>query len=537
MIQYKEKKLDITADDKIFTPKGVGALNIGIVQCLSELVANSLDWRRLSEKEINSLIEEKRINPEKVRKFFEFYAPLLKANPIDTIIKIQFNGESIEIWDNGIGMNLNELEIGLKLRAASNEKREPLRERKGMFGMGLKVGILGMGWKFTIRTRSLIDKTENEIIINTREIEDGKLKLKEVIGRIYEKYDNIGPLNGFESGTYIKIEDLHKSRHKPELWRQELGRNFSPEIQYENINIVIVDNSYEKEKELEPCLPEIIAIFDDTRINLNLKKIMVKPDNGDGTRGEPIQIKGWIALRKISASGSGRWGIHTFRKGQLVEAFHNDGPTNNGLLPVDPHPTIARIHGEIHLDMCDPNFTKMGWNTELKSWIDAKKGLKSILDELVKAARAYRKNKAGSAKARQFIQKAKETGKNIIEKLSNNSEEKDEKEDSREYISLGDGRFIKISVTQQTTPNHFQFWDFSYNEESNEIAIFVNQSSTLWLWAQNKKNPGDLAYLINNWAILDSLYFCLIYDLDIEPARAIDLRDKWHAKLYPEEGK
>jgi len=537
MTKYKEKKLDITADDKIFTPKGVGALNIGIVQCLSELVANSLDWRRLNDKEIKNLIQEKEQNPAKIQRFLDLYSILLEAESIDTIIKIQFNGDSIEIWDNGIGMNLKELEIGLKLRAASDTNREPLRSRKGMFGMGLKVGILGMGWKFTIRTRSLLDKSENEIIINTRHIENGKLKLKEVIGRIYDEYDDNSPLNGIESGTYIKIEDLHKTRHKPELWRQELGRNFSPEIQFEDVNIIVVDNSYEENKELEPCKPEVIDIFEETKINLDGHKLKVKSDNGDGTRGEPIQIKGWIALRKVSASGSGRWGIHTFRKSQLIESFHNDGPTNNGLLPTDPHPTIARIHGEIHLDMCDPNFTKMGWNTELKSWNDSKKVLKPVLEELVKAARAYRKNKKGSAKARNFIQKAKEMGKSVIEKISVDSEEFLEKEDSREYISIGNGQFIKISVTQQTPPNRFQFWDFSFNEESNEIAIFVNPSSTLWLWAQTKRNPEDLAYLIHNWAILDSLYFCMIHDLGIEPARAIDLRDKWHAKLYPEEGK
>lgn len=541
MVKYKEKQLDITVDDKIFTPRGVGALNIGVVQCLSELVANSLDWRRFNENEIKNLKQEIDDDPEGMKKFSDLYSKVLESGAVKSKIVIRYNGRSIEIWDNGIGMTLDELEVSLRLRAASDKLRRPLRTRKGMFGMGMKVGILGMGWKFTIRTRSLLEGTENEIVINTRKIENGTIKLTNIIGKIYSKFDDSGPLANYESGTYIKIETLHKRKHKPEIWRQELGRNFTPEILYKAIDIVVINNSTEDSEEIayEPCQPEIVDILQETKINIDDLNLTVAPDFGDGTRGKPIKIKGWIALRRVSGSGSGRWGLHTFRKGQLVEAFHNDGPKDNGLMPKNPHPTHARVHGEIHLDMCDPNFTKVGWNTELESWTDASEALRPILEKMTKASIEYRVRIGGGAKSKNLIQKAKMMARESIEKL----EKQDigdildvELLDSRDYVSLEEGKTVKISVTQQANSNDDdEFWSSLYIPESHELAVFINTESHLWQWAKDSKDPEKLTKLINDWAIVDSLLFFFVNSKQIDLNKAVILRDQWHARLYKEE--
>ncbi len=535
MADYKEMKLDITADDRIFTPRGVGALNIGIVQCLSELIANSLDWRRFSEKEMERIKNELDGRPEEKEDFLEEYKHILESEPKETMITVQYNGDSIELWDNGIGMTMDQLEIGLRLRAASDRKREPLRARKGMFGMGMKVGILGMGWKFTIRTRPLSENIENVIEIDTREIEEGNLKLKEITGRVYSAPFLKGPLGERESGTYIKIEDLHKTKHNPVTWREEIGRNFSPELEYDEVQILTIDNSVEGHYDEQECTPEIIPIFPDTKISIDELDLYARRDNGDGTFGDPIQITGWLALRVKSASGSGLWGVHTFRKGQLVEPFHNDGPRNNGLLPKDPHPTLARLHGEIHLDMCDPNFTKVGWNTELKSWDEARNALEPILIKILDAAKAYRKSKSGGAKFRKLMQRAKSAARESVDKLASTDDFEDAEDESRDYVSIGGGDYLKISVTEAPRPNSNAFWDYSFRIESNEIAVVVNTESDLWQWASEQKNPEAVAQLIINWAIVDSLYFCLVDSLGIEPNRAIQLRDKWHSKLYMRE--
>lgn len=537
MVKFTEKKLDITADDKIFTPRGVGALNIGVIQCLSELVANSLDWKRFSSREIQNIERDLKEGEKNLSEFNQLYKTLLEAEPVDTVITIKYNKNSIEIWDNAIGMSLDELEIGLKLRAASDKKREPLRSRKGMFGMGLKVGILGMGWKFIIRTRSYVKKKECGIEIDTKDIEKGKLQLRSVIGREYDEYDKSGPLSDIESGTYIRIEKLHKRKHKPEIWRQELGRNFSPEIEYEGVKIIVIDNNLDENIELEPCKPEIINIIPETKIHLDHLNLEVVPDHEDNN--EPIKIRGWLALRQKMASGSGRWGLHTFRKGQLVEAFHNEGPRTNGLLPYNPHPNYARLHGEVHLDMCEPNFTKLGWNTELQSWNAVSVALRDVLEKVMKAAKEFRVKLGGGAKARNLIQKAQAQAQESIAKIaeSKNGDDTDEKplEDSLSHIAIGDDRYLKISISTQSLPNNGKFWDFSFRPESDEIAVMINMESILWQWAQERSGAENLAALIVNWAIVDSLYFCLIDEIGIEPTRAIHLRDEWHMKLYQEE--
>ncbi|MFW9888791.1 MAG: ATP-binding protein [Candidatus Thorarchaeota archaeon] len=452
----------------------------------------------------------------------------------DTEIRIEYGGDSIQIWDNGTGMTLAQLQVGLKLRAARDAYREPLRPRKGMFGMGMKVGILGLGWKFVIHTRSISEKTENVIEIDTRLIESGDLKLKEVPGIVYKKHLEESPLEDLESGTYIRIEDLHKTRHNTSTWHEELGRNFAPELEYDKIKMVIIDSSYGDTEIEHECSPEIIPIIPESKIEIDSLNLFASRDFGDGTRGEPIQIRGWLALRRKMASGTGLWGVHTFRKGQLVEAFHNDGPRNNGLLPKNPHPSLARLHGEVHLDMCDPNFTKVGWNTELESWTEARDELEDILTKMLDTAKAYKKGEGGGASYRKALQAAKDASHTTVSKISENEltpEEEEKFEQSRDYVKIGPGRFLKISVTQAPSVGNSP-WDYGYVEESEEIAVVINTKSDLWEWATTLKKNEGLFDLITDWAVIDSLYFCLVDFFGFTPNDAVELRDKWMSKLY-----
>ncbi len=536
MTDYTEHVLDITADDKIFTPRGVGALNIGVVQCLSELVANSLDWRRLNATEIESIKRELEEDPENRDRFIEAYGKLVESNPIKTRIEIRFTGEAIEISDNGIGMTVKDVEIGLRLRAASDELRIPLRSRKGMFGMGMKVGILGMGWKFTIRTRSLFEQKETELVIDTREIESGHLTLSEIKCKVFQSHDLEGPLGDRESGTYIMIEDLHKKKHNLGTWRVELGRNFTPELEYGDVEIVVIDARGSDETILESCKPQKIEIDPDTVVALDPLDLQVRPDYGDGKRGTPLKIRGWVGIRTKSASGSGLWGLHTFRKGQLVEPFLNKRDNDGGLLPRNPHPEYARVHGEIHLDMCSPNFTKLGWNTQLESWTDVQKALRPILLALMKDAKNYgRAKKAGGAKAKHLKQKAKRMKEESMERISENIDGDAVCTEGRHCVLLGDGRHIIISLAHQPiTYDENLPWDYNYRDESNELAIVVNTESNMWAYAEESKDPEKIAYLIGNMAILDSLYFCLVHRISppLDTAQADKLRHRWHQMLY-----
>ena len=71
MNEFKEK-INICFDDRIFSPVGLGAINYGAADSLSQIVANSLDWRQFSNNEILFYKKLKKTNPEKFLIFLKF---------------------------------------------------------------------------------------------------------------------------------------------------------------------------------------------------------------------------------------------------------------------------------------------------------------------------------------------------------------------------------------------------------------------------------------------------------------------------------
>lgn len=537
-------KIDISADDRVWTPIGAGALNIGASQCIAELVSNSLDWLRPSPAEQNEWKSVDIKKEEGARAFFQDYSGLLAMKTVDPVIQAVVGKDKVEVLDNGIGMTIKELETGLQLRGADDTKRRPLRKRRGMFGMGLKVGVLGLGWKVTVATRSFREPgKEHTVSIDTRRISAGKLHLDE-IEVLTSAPDKKGPLGDWVCGTSIRVEDLHRHNHNPGDIRQELGRAFTPDIRWNGLLLNVVDATGGKPIALDPCTPDTVPIIEKFRVDLDKLNLLVRPDNGDGTRGSPLKIRGWLALRTKASSGKGAWGVHTFRHNQLVEPFHHDGPATNGLLPRDPHPMYARLHGEVHLDMCDPNFTKVGWNTERKSWSDARDALRKHLDELMEESKAYRVSSNG-AQAYQMHQQFQNHAKQTVSKISAESGASPEntpssataKVESEDLIRLPNGDALKISVTEQPFSEAGQtekYWRYNYREDSHELAIFVNSASPLWREGLESKDRDRFTKLVANWAILDSLFFCLTASLEMDVNEALSLRQRWLQCVYPE---
>jgi hypothetical protein len=541
------RKIDIRPDDRIFTPTGVGALNIGPVGCLAELVANSLDWSRLSGPERDNLVALRQKKDRTVDEVLRFYGRLLDLDPVDPEVNITIGKNRIEVVDNGIGMTVEDIQTALRLRGADDSKRPPLRRRKGTFGMGLKVGVLGLGWKVTLVTRSVFEANkEHRLTINSRLIEEKKIELKSIEVETTE-FDRSGPLKNGTSGTAIIVEDLHRKEHNPVDISMLLGRSFSPDIEFGHANIFVVDATVSPAKKLDKCAPEVLPLVPDTRIDLSKENLEVRPDYGDGRRGPPLKIRGWIGLRTVSSSGRGDWGLHTFRMNQLVEPFHHDGPYADGLLPKNPHPMDARLHGEIHLDMCDPNFTKVGWNTERQSWREAAAKLAPYLRRMMEASEAFRKSSHG-AEAVDMIQKVRANGAKTIAKLAagdgtdslsgdSAAGKLDAGVESREVLRLRDGTRLRIAITPQAFQENDQterFWRYSYRDESNEMAVFVNISSSLWADAVASRDRDKMSQMVTNWAILDSLYFCLVNNMGYDADEARSLREEWIGCVYPE---
>ena len=159
--------MDLTPDLSLLSYEGVGATDLGLGFALAEIIANSLDWALLTKDEARNLSEDASKHQEAQETFARLedeYGSL--ANLISDesqTIEITVEKDKIIVVDRGVGMTHKELEIGWRLRAASNKVRAPLRQRKGQFGMGLKTSAISLGNLIEVQTRSI--KAPGETLI------------------------------------------------------------------------------------------------------------------------------------------------------------------------------------------------------------------------------------------------------------------------------------------------------------------------------------------------------------------------------------
>lgn len=485
-------KIDLTTGDKFWTPKGLGALGMDPNRALAELVANSLDWRRTDKTKTEILI---------------------------TI------GEGfIDITDNGVGMTVNDLKNAIKLSVANDELRPNLRIRKGMFGMGMKVACLTLGWKITFRTKSIEeDNIEHKIILDTRKLDDEDSDYRNNINGSSSKPKSDSPLSNYESGTSIRIEDLTYNSLMGISVRDSLQEVFKPELGIENIEIKIIDKNRD---EVLQCERKEVGIIEDSKIDLNELELYVT--NTDS--GEKEKIKGWLALMEVS-SPSGNWGLHLYKNNQIIERFHQLPIRLGGLMPKNPHARVSRTYGEIELNMCDPAFHKVGFDHSSSEWIQVQKLLEPHINKIMEASDNYSvSDKEKSALTIKKIQKHKRASKKASEKLKSHIEDKNKPEDA---FTLNDGRWFTIvspvfkELNEKNTP-----WIYNFSKDSSELLIIINTTSPIYIDAENKGLDDNLLSSITNWAISDSIFFLLSKEYDYSNSEALIIRNDILSQLY-----
>jgi len=498
-----EFKIDLRTGNQFWTPKGLGALGMDPYRAIAELVANSLDWRIESKDDINQLIN------------------------------IYIGKGFINVMDNGVGMSEKELQNAIQVSVANDTIRKSLRIRKGMFGMGMKVACLTLGWKIKIHTRSINEKgTEHYLEIDTRKLDNNdndKSSYRNNIVGINQKITMKSPLGEWTSGTSIRVEDLtHKSINAIFL-RDSLQEIFNPEIGYEKIKISVIDVELDKTYE---CKKTEVAIIDGSKINLDDYNLFVKDDE----TGKKTQIKGWIGLLKVAGAGSGKWGLHLFKNNQVIERYHQLPIKLGGLMTKNPHPTLARTYGEIHIDMCKPSFHKVGFDYSTNSWHEVQKLLEPHIGKIMDAALTYKaKDNQKKEQAIKSIQKHKKATKKAIAKVKGKKEKELDKPENA--ITLSDGQwfiivepiFENLNDTDKNKP-----WTYHFREKSKELAIIINKQSAVYQNYLSNESDETLE-LITNWAISECLMLLLISHFDFLLADALNFRNQQLAVLYKSE--
>jgi hypothetical protein len=479
----KEFKIELTTADKFWTPKGLGSIGMDPYRAISELVANSIDWRQPTKKKV------------------------------DSIIQIIIDRGVIEVRDNGVGMSITELQDAIQLSVANNEKRPNLRVRKGMFGMGMKVACFSLGWDISIRTRSTQEPLlENVLHLNTRSFDhnEDKRERDNIRGK-QTRHDLSGPLSNWESGTSIIIRDLTNKYLKAIPIRDSLQEVFSPEIGVGEVFIEVIDL---ESNEIYPCKKTEVAVFEKFTINLDELDLFVKND-----AGEKMQITGWIGLLKTAASGTGKWGLHLFKDNQVIERFHQLPSRLGGLMTRNPHPMYGRTFGEIHLNMCKPNFHKVGFDYSTQSWETVQALLNPHIEKIMVASSEYRAGDEKQAhKALKKIQQHKKASKKAMLKLKQQQE--DENTPDEAFVLPNGEWFIIIEpIAESFGPNsRLKPWRYHFREESKELVIVINKASEIYENHVLNSFNDEVMEIVINWAISDCLMLFLHdrfnYDLD-----------------------
>lgn len=262
-------------------------------------------------------------------------------------VKVALTRSSIEILDDGKGMTRHE--AGQCLRLAHSAKRDQL----GEFGLGLKTSCLSLGKRFTIYTSSAGDQDsyrldfDEDSWLGTADVGWSRFPLKVLRKR-----------NADSHGTTVKVDKLKvRTLGRTTDLRTTLAVRFGPYISSGDVQIGVNNKTC---RPVEPRLTE-------------------EGKTPFAFEAGGVRVDGWYGLLR-EGSQKGLYGFNTFRRGRLITAYAKMG--------FDPHPMVARISGEIHMNDVPVTHNKREWLTESPEFMAVERRLREVLGDLVQKARA-----------------------------------------------------------------------------------------------------------------------------------------------------
>jgi hypothetical protein len=523
----KSHKININISARYLSPEVIGRTGMTEVDCLAELVANSIDWNisRLDDKKPTNIIIEK-------------------------------GDDFIQIIDNGEGMNFEQLDKATDLGEDSNEIRDRDKDdhRKGMYGMGLKNAALTLGWKFTITTISFKDpeveykfefdskkgkENPDSDYINNLEILEDKKSIDSV-------------LKDFNHGTCIRIENLVKEIPSVNVIKHQIEERFFYDIEnLKNKNLLLfklIDGSYSVDVEkfsIEDRFKDKVLKSDFENPNKWMKKKEYKYTGKDGNE---YQLKGYLQLLKQRSFVDQQYGLHLFFKGQLIERFHKgklfDIRGRNGEL----------TFGILHLDGCTPDQNKSRGFIEDEIFDNV---LKLIEDDF----KIYKKMGVPTAKGPELINEEINKRKGIgskhgdddvpedptdVDPVPPDNPPGDEPDEDFPEGTIKISKNLNIHVNSSWVYNkalnekNNLSWEPIYNpdtkiENLHELLVYINQESNLYKSIsstyQKTSDQNKIKDFFTRVAICESINQKLISEHGYTPEDARKITDN---KVYSE---
>jgi hypothetical protein len=507
MIKAKHKT-SIKLGNNFLTPNVIGRNSLTELDCIAEIIANSLDWRIT------------KLDPNAITK-----------------ITIKVGDDSIQIIDNGAGMNFAELDTAIDLAESDNDIRQKLDDeaRKGMYGLGMKVATLSLGWKFTINTISHKDPTtELKFEFNSRNLVDKNSDYLQRLAITEESRIDDSPLQVYNSGTCITIEDLVEGKEIRSIAAlgDDLKQRFSPDINnlmdQGKLEFIIIGEDgfkYEVDK------VNVSAKFEDEVLKIDFEKPSQWAKHREytyiGSDGKKYQLKGFLQLLKERSVKDQNFGLNLYCKGQLIERFHKDRV--NGLFSMQGR-TGEKTYGELHLDGCFPD------NVKAKGFIRDKAFL-SVRDLIKDDLEVYQYLSPTSNQADQRVKdeinKRKGLGSNAEKKPNpkngkpgdkpDEDNDKPEEELPEGMIKIEKHLLIQINKTwifeTALDKKRNVSWEPLYvkskkNNDIWELQVYINPNSNLYKAIQelytNKPDQNKIMSFFKKMAICECIHEKLI---------------------------
>ena len=282
----------------------------------------------------------------------------LDGQKLKVSIKIKKNG--ISVADNGSGMTKK---IATKALVLAFSKKEG---KLGEFGLGLKTACLSLGNHFEVITTAEGQEQQYQIVFDQQKWESRRKGWKvPCITKKSNKSDHF---------TIVNIERLKIFySNLPNYIRDDLKKRYAP---------FISNNQVEIKVNRRKCVPEEVALHEGSK-----KEFAIDLPSGN-------KIYGWYGLLR-EGSQKGLYGFSTFRRNRMI--------TNYDKFGFDPHPMVARLVGEVHLDHVPPTHNKREFIKESIEYKEAEAALRKELKDILRQARKKATEDTVTDKVRQEV--------------------------------------------------------------------------------------------------------------------------------------
>jgi len=334
------------------------------------------------------------------------------------IVEVVMDEDRIIIRDNGQGMD--EKTAINAMRLAHSTKKNKL----GEFGLGLKTACTALGQTFRIETTKE-GGTQRYII----EYDEDKWKEK----------------NSWEHT--LRVEESPKSEHNTIIEISKLRFNYYPQLS------TIYKDAFSM---------RFGSFIENNEVKIKVNRKFCKPFKFKLTRegrhkfeipsGDGHVINGWWGLL-ATRSVKGNYGFNLFKGNRLIKTFQKIG--------FNPHPEVARIVGEVHLDHVPVTHNKREFIEESREYKLAEGAIKELTEkfELTRKSRHYGKR----SKSERLEKKIKGEIQRLFESKQINQ------------ISRGSIEYPAVISELIGTETDYPRYEIEINEEKIKLVISLQK--------------------------------------------------------------